>query len=97
MLNGNGNGHEHNTDWAGLIDSWGAKFLEDYGYSIWSLPTDHNPVVQIIEDNPALVHIYHEQVKDKNFNRNSLSRLASICQVLSSMPRVGQKAMGQRR
>ena len=76
---GNGNGNGHDTDWSSLIDSWGAGFLSQYGYSYWSLPTDNNPVVSIIADNPQLVST-HEC--DRRFNRTSLSRLATICQMI---------------
>lgn len=66
-------------DWASLIDTWGGELLYDLGYSIYSLPTDHNPITTAVKSNPNFVT---ENEHDKRFNRTSVSRLATICQMV---------------
>ena len=79
-LNENGNGAaDRNVDWNSLIDEWGQEMLYELGCNPYDLPTDQNPVTQEIKSNPFFVQD-HEH--DRRFNRTSVSRLASICQMI---------------
>ena len=71
--------NDRNTDWVSLIDTWGMELLYELGYNPYDLPTDHNPITKAVK---ADVFFVGEHEHDKRFNRTSVSRLATICQMI---------------
>lgn len=67
------------TNWSNKVDGWGRSLLRQLGYDPDYLPRDHNPITRALRENPQFVA---ENEADLAFNRISLSKLATICQMV---------------
>lgn len=69
--------HDRTTDWSSCLDPVGVEVLERLGYSAWSLPDDHNPIVDAVQggnwgDLTAGI---------KGLTREAVARMAIVCQM----------------
>ncbi len=65
-------------NWAEKLDGFGRELLAAMGVSNYDLPTDSNPITDALREGDFV-----ERYGDiKGFNRTSVSRVATICQII---------------
>lgn len=72
--------HESRIDWARLLDWFGLKLVRYIGWNPDYLPTDRNIIVDALK-HPAWVAEARLRF-GKDFNRTSVSKVATICQMV---------------
>lgn len=70
--------NNRHLDWSKFLDSFGEELLASLGVSSWNLPRDKNPITEELKSNPHFVETWEA---DHRFNRTSLARVATICQM----------------
>jgi len=68
------------VNWSEQLDDFGRRILEELGENPDFLPRDYNPITKALsEPNKNFVQVYSHL---KGFNRTSLCRVATICQMV---------------
>jgi hypothetical protein len=80
-------------DWARLLNDFDKRLLESLNVSTYYLPTDSNPITVALANGNFVEQ--HQDVQ--GFNKSSLSRLASICQMVVFDANDGPDGDGKRK